>query len=203
MKQKAFTLYETLIVFIVIGIISAILLTAMRPGNIRKDALQKAGKDMYIQDEYATMKVVTANTKNGRLNEIINGANVFSIATASNQSTLADTIFKKHIKGLRSSSLPSSYTNTALSDEAGTIPDNSLKVSSFSGFQAKNDSYFGVKLHGNCTTDETYLYHPVVPSKKTQGNSCGQVFLDVNGPDLPNKLGIDQYIVSLTLDGIR
>jgi hypothetical protein len=32
---------------------------------------------------------------------------------------------------------------------------------------------------------------------------CGQVFLDVNGPDLPNKLGIDQYIVSLTLDGIR
>ena len=79
----------------------------------------------------------------------------------------------------------------------------STEVSSFTGFVTKNDSYFAVKLNNGCGTDETTLYNPMMPSKRTQGNSCGLIFFDVNADIEPNLLGVDQYLVSLTLNGVR
>ena len=201
--KKAFTLYETIIVLVVIGIMAAILMSNLRPNDIEKGALQKAAKAMYLQVEYATMQIITGNTRNGRLDEIVNGSNTISIASSSNQATLVNTFYKKYIKGLRSTSFPSGYTTNVLVDNAGTKPNNSLKISSFTGFQAKNDSYFGVMLHNKCTQSESYLYHPAIPSKTTQSNSCGLIFMDANGPKPPNVLGTDQFLVSLTLDGVR
>lgn len=209
MKQKAFTLYETLIVIMIIGFLSVVLLSTLRPKDITNEGLKKGGKALYLQVEYAVMQIIANHTKNGRLDEIIDGASVRTIGAATSYSTningsdFFNKYVKRYIKALRSSNFPSTYKTLALVDPSGRVPNSSLKISSFNGFQAKNDSYFGIRLYGNCTTSESYLYHPAIPSKTTQANSCGQIFMDVNGPGLPNKLGIDQYIVSITMNGVR
>ena len=36
-----------------------------------------------------------------------------------------------------------------------------------------------------------------------KAKSCGLIFYDVNGDKMPNRLGIDQYIISIGANGIR
>ena len=48
-----------------------------------------------------------------------------------------------------------------------------------------------------------YIYHPVKTAKRTQAKSCGLIFYDVNGVKAPNRLGLDQYIISIGSNGIR
>ena len=82
MKQKAFTLYETLIVIMIIGFLSVILLSTLRPKDITNEGLKKGGKALYLQVEYAVMQIIANHTKNGRLDEFIDGSSVRTIGAA-------------------------------------------------------------------------------------------------------------------------
>ncbi|MBQ8635588.1 type II secretion system protein [bacterium] len=204
MKIKAFTLYETLTVMVIIGVVATICLTALRPAKIKEEALMEAGKAMYMQVDYATREIIAKETINYTLERILNGANEYSIAQKSNLSTLVNTTYKKRFKTLRKAELTTEYKNLVLrTRDNSNATGESLTASSFTGFITKNEGYFGVRLHGGCTKSETYLYNPMLPDKRTQSNSCGQIFFDVNADTEPNLLGVDQYIVSLKVNGVR
>ena len=64
MKIKAFTLYETLLVLVIIGVVAVICLSNLRPTKMKEDALMEAGKAMYMQIDYATREIITKDTKN-------------------------------------------------------------------------------------------------------------------------------------------
>ncbi len=202
MRIKAFTVVEMITTVIILGIIAVILIVNMRPNQIKKETLIKAGKASYIQVDYATAQLIAKNTKNYTLARVVGDSGEFSIASSSNTAALIN-VYKKRLRGLRSKTLGNVYKNADLKNEAGSVVESGLSVSDFTGFTTKDAGYFGVRLHGNCTTSEAYLYNPVRPTLRTQSNSCGQIFFDVNGEQEPNTLGIDQYLVSLTLNGVR
>jgi len=204
MKIKAFTLFETIIVLVIIGVISAIMISTMRPTKVKEDVLMAAGKDMYQQIDFATREIISKSTINYTLERIKNNGSEYSIAKSSNLSTLVNTTYKKRIKSLRGNTLSTQYANSTLRTKTtANATGASLKPSSFTGFYTKNEGFFGIRLHNNCTTSETYLYNPMLPDKRTQSNSCGQIFFDVNADLEPNILGVDQYLVSLTRNGVR
>lgn len=204
MKYKAFTLYETLVTMIIVGVVAAIGISNMRPDKIENDVLIEAGKDMYIQLDYATREIIAKESNNYTLSRIKNGSSEYSIEKSSNLSTLVNTTYKKRIKALRDNSLANDYKNAILrTRDNANATGESLKPSSFTGFTTKNGGYFAVRLHNSCTKSETALYNPMQPDNRSQTNSCGQVFFDVNGDKKPNLLGVDQYLVSLTLNGLR
>ena len=203
MKNKAFTLHETLITLMIIGIIAVIIFSTLKPKSFNHATLKKAGQAMYIQIDYATTQIIAKHTTNYTLKRIKNGANEFSIANSGNTATLVNNYYKKRIKQARNFSLPDEYKNLVLKNENQTVVAQNLKVSSFTGFKTKNNGYFAVRLHNNCTTSETYLYNPSMPSKRNQTNSCGQIFFDVNSEEDPNLLGIDQFLISLKENGVR
>ena len=199
-KSFAYTLAESLIVIAIVGIMYVIVLHVLRPNNIKHEALTKAGSNLYIQIDFATKQMLAKNTKNYILTRLKDSSGEFSVESSSSASRLL-AIYKKRLSGIRKTP-DATYLNLALQDSSNNKVGN-LKVSSFQGFTLKNDAYFGIKLNNNCTTTESYIYNPSMPNKRTQAKSCGLIFFDVNGQDLPNNLGVDQYIISIGKNGIR
>ena len=191
--KKAFTFFETVMMMLVISIIAVILISNLRPATVKEDALIKAGGVMYIQIDYAITQIIATKAKNYTLTSLM----------GNDASTFVENYLKKFIKSSRSYSISSTYKNSTFKNSSGTAVGSSLKVSNFTGFSINNGGYIGVRLYGGCTTSESYLYNPSKPTARTQSNSCGQIFFDVNGEDIPNIMGVDQYLVSLTANGVR
>ncbi|MBQ2984725.1 MAG: prepilin-type N-terminal cleavage/methylation domain-containing protein [Candidatus Gastranaerophilales bacterium] len=202
MKKSGFTLAETTIAMIILGLIAATLLHTLKPNNMKREFMDKSAKNMVIQIEYATKQILARNTLNYSLLDIVAVDNTtFSIASSGQESKLA-ALYKKYLIGLRKSSIPASYTSSSLTDEAGT--SSGYTISSFAnGFKLKNGAYMAFKLNGNCTTSETKIYNPTLPQKRTETNSCGLVFYDINSEAPPNNLGVDQFILSIGKYGIK
>ena len=198
MKKSGFTLAETTIAMIILGLIAATLLHTLKPNNMKREFMDKSAKNMVIQIEYATKQILARNTLNYSLLDIVA---VDNIASSGQESKLA-ALYKKYLIGLRKSSIPASYTSSSLTDEAGT--SSGYTISSFAnGFKLKNGAYMAFKLNGNCTTSETKIYNPTLPQKRTETNSCGLVFYDINSEAPPNNLGVDQFILSIGKYGIK
>lgn len=200
MKKLAFTLMEQMIVFILVGILTAIITSVVRPKEINGQAVKKASINLFRQIEFATVQIVARNTKNNTLTRLTDASGEFSIASSDSLDRLV-AIYKKNLIGLRMVSLEASYTSPDLTDGTTTYKD--LKVSSFKGFTLKNQAYFGIKLNGNCTSEISYIYDPSTPTARTKTNVCATLFFDVNGESTPNLLGYDQYIVALGKRGIK
>jgi hypothetical protein len=103
--------------------------------------------------------------------------------------------------GRRNSSWDSSYSSRELTD--GAISITGLTPSDYTGFTLKNETYFGINLTGDCTSQIDYIYDPSTPEKRTKTRVCATLFFDMNGKDSPNILGIDQYIVAIGKFGVK
>lgn len=211
MKIKAFTLMETLTVIVVIGILAAIMTSNLRPGETREKALLEGGKAMYLRLDAATRQIVSRHTENYRLDQIKDSSGKFTIASSENLTRLMN-MYKKYLRPssrnvITASTLAkddnSTFFTRELITKSGAKIKSGLKVTSFTGYTLKNRSYIGFKMNNNCTTKETYIYSPYTPDEREVTNSCGLIFFDVNGAQNPNYIGIDQFIVSLKMSGIR
>lgn len=199
--KKAFTLTESLVCMIVIGVVYAIVMQVTKPNTIKQDALKQAGIDMHNKIDYVTRQIIEAHTKNYTLTKLVNSSGTtYSIATTTAQDTLKGYYQDRLISVRRTA--PSSYTGLSLYNTSNAAV-NSYKVSTFPGFLLKNSAYFGLKLNGSCSTTEQHIYHPIKTTSRTQTKSCGLIFYDVNGAKMPNRLGLDQYIISIGENGIR
>lgn len=199
MKKNAFTLAEQLLVIIILGVFAVGLINTVKPNNIKKDVYIKTAKSVYVQIEFATKSILAKNTNNYTFLRLKDASGEFSIASSSSLSRLV-ALYKKSLVSLRNKTLDSTYKAKALTDGTTTL---TLKPQDFSGFFIKNGAYFGVKLHGNCTTTVSYIYDPSTPDKRSRTNTCGIVFLDLNEKEQPNMLGVDQYILALGKLGIK
>ena len=202
MKFKAFTMLETITVLVIIGLFAAILLPTLRPTQTREQALVEGGKAMYVRLDSTTRDIISRKTTNFTLGAINDATGQFSIASSSNQTRLIN-FYKKYFKPSRSITVSNNYKSTILIAKDGSKPAGNISPSTFGGYVLKNGSYLGFKLHGNCSTNETFLFNPYLPNQRTQSNSCGRIYFDVNGDNGPNYLGVDQFIVSLKLVGVR
>lgn len=200
MKFNAFALLEQVLVLIIVSIFFVIMLTIMRPNDIKEEALKKSGKSTFIQIEFAAKRMLARDTKNYTLERMIDSTGEFSIS-ASDSTARTIELFKKHLIAIRDSALDSAYAAATLTN--GTTSLDGYSPSSFSGFMIKNGTYFGLKLHGNCTTTVNFLYDPTTPNKNSRTNTCGIIFYDINGKKEPNLLGVDQYIIGIGKMGVK
>jgi len=199
MKFRGYTFLEQIIAIILIGILSALCMSLLRPKDISKDAFIKISKHTFIQIEFATKSLLAKNTNNYTLTRLVDGTGEFSIASTSSLSRLV-ALYKNHLVGKRNQTLDATYGARVLTNGTSNL---SLKPSNFTGFIIKNGGYFGIKLHGNCTTTVDYIYDPSTPDVRTRTNTCGVIFLDVNEKNEPNLLGVDQYIVAIGKYGVK
>ena len=126
-------------------------------------------------------------------------AGQFSIASADSIDRLIE-LYKKNLIGSRKT-FDATYGAQTLND--GTTFLDGLTPASFTGFIIKNGAYFGVKLHGNCSTAIDYIYDPSTPENRTLANTCGIIFFDLNEKEEPNLLGVDQYILGSDKFGVK
>ena len=204
MKLKnAFTLAESLITIVIIGIIYAAIFNILRTDDINNDVIKKAGANVYYQIDFASKQILAKNTYNYNFHKLKNDLGFSFSITSENADKELVKLFKKHMKGLRNNSLNLNYAEKRLINESG-ITINNLKVSTFNyGFFISNGAYIAIRLNKNCTTTETYVYSPIQRTNRSATNSCGLIFFDVNGDKEPNTLGIDQYIVPIGKSGVK
>lgn len=202
MKKVAFTLAETTIAMIILGIIAGTLLHTLKPNNMKRDFWDKSAKNMVLQIDYATKQILARNSLNYSLLDAIDTSNAtFSIVSSGAEAKLI-ALYRKYLIGLRQYSVPSSYLSSSLKDENNI--SSGFKISDFAqGFKLKNGAYMALKLNGNCSTSETKIYNPTTIEIRTVNNSCGLIFFDINTEKDPNMLGIDQFIVSLGKFGLK
>lgn len=202
MKKRGFTLIETTIVMVILGVIAVVLLTVSKPGEIKQKAMEQAAIDFVSQVERTMKEILLNHTKDYSLLNIVALDNTtFSIASSDKEASLS-ALFKKYLVGLRGTSLPNIYLSSSLQDSSGVA--SGYTVSSFlNGYKVKNGAYIAFKLNGNCTTSETKIYNPAMPDNRTETNSCGLVFYDINSEAPPNNLGVDQFILSIGKYGIK
>ena len=204
MKNQAFTMAETLIAIVMLGVLGACALSTLRPANIKKDALIKSGASALLQINFATKQILAKNSVNYQMTKLLTTAGAqFSINDSGADAKLAP-LYKKALYESRKNTIPATYTALSLKNEEGSAVGSSLKVSSFTqGFKTKNGTYIAFMLYDNCTTNETYIYDPSAPELRTAKKSCGLIFFDVNAEESPNIIGIDQYIVPIGKLGIK
>ena len=204
--KKAFTLAESMIAMIVLGILGACALSVLRPLDIKTDGLKKSGKNTLIELNYATTQILANHSSNARMTGLLSDTKEeFSITDTGADVKLAK-LYSKTLIISKKNDIPSTYTASALQNEQGEKIGNGseLKVSDFTqGFKIKNHAYIAFKLHSSCDNQEEYIYDPAAIDKRTVKNSCGLIFFDVNAQDSPNILGIDQYIVAIGRQGIK
>ena len=70
MKKQAFTLAETLIAIVMLGILGACALSTLRPANIKKDALLKAGSSTLLQISFATKQILAKYSVNYQMTKL-------------------------------------------------------------------------------------------------------------------------------------
>lgn len=196
-----------LIAVIVIGILIAAVSFNFKPNNLKTQSLMVAGKNLEGQISFATMNLLAKNSKNSSMLHLIDSAGTeFSIESEGAGEKLIK-LYKKVLIAKRTSSVDNAYLSSSLMGPNGIYKDKDnkeVKISIFSNyFTFKNDAFFALKLNGNCTTEESLIVDPSMPSKATAKNSCGLIFYDVNGKERPNVLGVDQYIIPLGKHGIK
>ena len=64
MKLKAFTLAEQIVVLIIVRVLCVVLLTIVRPNDIKEETLKKTGKSMFVQVEFALKSLLAKDTNN-------------------------------------------------------------------------------------------------------------------------------------------
>lgn len=201
--KKGFTLTESLIVIIIIGIVYVVIASVIKPSSIKKDVLVKGGANLLYQIDFATKQILLKNSNNYTMTRLKEKSGAEFDITSSGADAKLSTLYRKNLVGFRKKTVSSTYKSLAITTESGAQVSN-YKVSTFTqGFFLKNKAYFALKLNGNCTTTENYIYNPQSPDKRTATKSCGLIFFDVNGESDPNKAGIDMYIISIGKNGVK
>lgn len=202
MKLKAFTLIETIVAIVILGILGSCLISTMRPHKAHADTLKKAGSYMCYQLDIATKQLLAKNSTNYSMLSLFTfNKSKFSITDDDAEMKLSD-LYKKYLVAARQKQIPAKYLNIQLHSE--TKEYDKLYIKSLNeGFLIRNETYFAFRLNGNCETKEDIIYSPMEPDKRTAENSCGVIFYDVNFDNPPNTLGIDQYIVAIGKTGIK
>ena len=183
-KKPALTLTEVMIVMIIIPLIVVASMMALRPKDIKKDAMLKASKMFY-----ADLVVVT----NDIARRYSNNANLSGLYTKDKTSRFEIT--------------DSDATNKLLELYAGTLrrtrEASSMTYEDYSGhYKVKNGAYFALKTYGDCTTTTT-TYNPMYEEAMYEYDTCGAIVYDINDKEEPNELGVDRYIIGFDKNGLR
>ena len=198
--KKAFSLVESILVIIIIGIISLIVITVFDPSCFKEEAELALAKKILAEIDIATSKVIINDTKNGDFEYIVDPETKtnYNITATENKQNYSNTLKKTYIQYLSTSR--KSCSNTS---ECPAICATS-EVANSSSLNLKNGACIRFVL-GDTNSTWTGIFPE---QEETTNFTLGSrnyfvISFDVNGKGKPNRLGIDQYTIPVGLDGIN
>ena len=123
MKLKyrlAFTLAESLITMMILSIIYVVIAGVLRPGDVKKDVLQKSGANMLYQLDFASKQILARNTVNYTLYHLKTPDGTEFLITEDDADEKLMKLFRRYLKGIKNVNLSAAYLSRVLVDETNT-----------------------------------------------------------------------------------
>lgn len=181
-NKKAFTLAETLMTLMIIGVVSAMTIPLLKDSSDQKAniaGLQKAestASNLFLQVQAVNGPPIYWHHNN---------VSVF----ASNGSIISQYLSDK--MNVIQSSVDNGYTPKAL---------NNTTITDGASIDGSNIRLSSVKQ----TADGMYWFFSDGNTGCSGSNRrCGLIMVDTNGPKKPNKMGGDLFVLEITPDGVR
>ena len=193
MKRNAFTMAEIILVMLIIGIISTIMITTLKPQSYMDMGLAIQARKLASEVDGATNRILMNDTRSGNFNILINPNDATSFKTT-------ETGYGDELAALYKKYLVATRTECNAWDAVNTIgcPCVYPGFSGGSAFYLKDGSCMSVAT-GRLEVDTIF---PGENDYITATTCNGVVFIDANGAEAPNVLGKDQFILPIGLVGI-
>lgn len=201
--HKAFTMSEAILTMVILGVIFALSITALKFIKPAQDGMDTMSKKMAENLDQAFTQIIAHHAGIDDLLIIKNGNDRFSIADEDVTPKMAKVIGKYILEIPYDLDLTNEYFSEQIKDYNKKPTGETLK-DAYSHFVVVQDGIFmGLRFYGNCTTTEPNATPPMQRGRLAMPNTCGSIFYDVNGFKKPNKLGSDQYVLPLYRRGIK
>ena len=193
MKKNAFTMAEIILVMLIIGIISTIMVTTLKPQSYKDIGLAIQARKVASEIDGATSRILMNDTRSGNFNVLIDIDNSTSFKTT-------EAGYGKNLAKLYKKYLVATRTQCNAWDAQNKIgcPCYYPGFSGASAFYLKDGSCMAVAT-GRLEVDTIF---PGEDEYITATANNGAIFIDINGADTPNTLGKDQFILPIGEVGI-
>ena len=205
----AFTLAETILVMVIVGLIASFLIVAINPYNPTKlENVTKATRVLEEIDQIMTL-IIAEHTPAGTLTYINTSQGPFSIEDENATGKFA-LLFKEYVNQVENAEKiiyrfrekkSTDYYNSVILDYDKSSTGKILK-NTFSDFMISSDGViWGFKTYNSCSATELLANPPGIEGKFSVSKICASIFYDVNAYKPPNKLGSDQFIIPINTIG--
>lgn len=202
-KTRGFTLIEAILVIIIIGLIAALAMPALKPERNLDEGLNTLSIKMSESLTQATTKMLAFNASLDDLLHLSHNNQFFSIADADATPKMAELFMEYLSEIIMKIDTSNKYFTSAIKDYKGNSTGVTLK-DAYSYFHYANDGMIvGYRFYGKCDAQEKLANPPENKEYYSANNVCGSVFYDVNAYKGPNKLGTDQFIIPVDKRGMK
>lgn len=201
--KKAFTLAETLITLVILGVIAVVCIQNLQVFNFNQQSSDTKGdKEISVLGEVATQILANDSGLDDFL-IISDDEGVFSIANIGQKDRMVK-IIKKYLtinSVVEDMSKDDYFSKDLLSYKKASL---GKLTNLYSDFLYLNDgTLMGFRFYGKCDATEQNANPPKIREKYSVSDICMSIFMDVNGTKYPNKLGADQFIIPIDTRGVK
>lgn len=209
--KNAFTMAETLIIMIILGIIATILLATLKPADYKDKALEVLSKKILKEIDTVTTMILASNTKDGTFRTIINPTDNSSSNITSDETNAMKSLkllYKKHLTSLRKQqdvlmlevieeAEPEEFVNCYITVNGGWPAF---------GFKLKDGALFCMSTKKSFNNIGSAIPKTIIPGENSlcnTANALGYIMFDSNGEkEKPNAYGKDIFVLPFDADGI-
>ena len=201
--KTAFSMAELLIALTVLGVIAAVMMGIVKSSSQVGKSMVILSKKTLNNLENAMNNIVVTHVAADDFTKLKDDYGYFSIKDEDSTSRMTG-LFKKYLLIIdKEVDTSKEYFSNNIIDYNGSSLGINLKDTYSNFFYMYNGTLVGMRLYGSCDAEEENAITPDSKEIYKVNNICGSIFYDVNGRAKPNKLGLDQYIIPFSKDGIR
>ncbi len=203
LKNRAFTLSEMIITFVIISIIFALCVVAYTFINPSKDGWLTLSRKTEIAIEQASTGILINNCSYDDYKSLYDSIGDFSIEDNNIDKRMVD-LYKKYLQNVDINiDLSNEYFLDKLKTSKGNLSSVPLKDIYNNFFFIQDGVLLGFRFYNTCNATEKWAFPSDSDEVYEINNICGSIFYDVNSYKKPNKLGQDQHIIAIYERGIK
>lgn len=201
MKNKAFTLAETLIAMLILGIIAAIMIKNLKTDDhIEKTFIPKANKAIQVFDE-AAVQLLDIDNPNCPMGEFIINNNTIGLLNDSGNAVNSQEAFNMLSQYIKFEKTGLNFcANSGYCADSTTIPAGRISGDTFVGFEVTSVSDCPDFYKPGQSEKITVVNDPITDIKP---KCWAKLYIDVNGADAPNVEGQDIFVLGVDRKGIH
>ena len=202
-KRKGFTLAETVLIFVILGIIACIVLPQLLLSDPSKEGKLTLARKMGEYLTQASIEILLYDAVLDDFSRLKDNDGYFSIEDNNITPRMAK-LYQKYLKDVDLKiNIDKDYFSKELLDYDGTSIGSKLNNLYSNFFYVNDGMVLGFRFYGSCDVSEMNSIPPGFQERYEIKEICGSVFYDTNAFIKPNKLGSDQFIIPIGKRGIK